>query len=82
MHYRNGREAHNGDKIVKFDYNTGKLVAFGILHSAVPGDDFCNGNIALIQDPREGACICDCLHVDDLEALLAEKGLDKRPAGK
>lgn len=26
--------------------------------------------------------VCDCLHVDDLAALLKEKGLDKRPAGK
>jgi len=24
----------------------------------------------------------DCLHVDDLAAILAEKGLDKRPEGK
>jgi hypothetical protein len=29
-----------------------------------------------------GACMCDCLHIDDVNALLAEKGLDKRPAGK
>jgi hypothetical protein len=28
-----------------------------------------------------GACLCDCLHVDDLAAILVEKGLDKRPAG-
>jgi hypothetical protein len=26
--------------------------------------------------------MCDCLHVDDLAAILAEKGLDKRPEGK
>ena len=44
MHYRNGREAKNGDKIVKLE--GGKVVAFGVLHSAVPGNDFCNGNIA------------------------------------
>ena len=82
MHYRNGREAKNGDKIVKLDLNEGKVVAFGVLHSAVPGNDFCNGNIATIQLANEGACMCDCLHVDDLAALLAEKGLDKRPEGK
>ena len=29
-----------------------------------------------------GACMCDCIHFDDLAAILAEKGLDKRPAGK
>lgn len=82
MHYRNGREAHNGDKVVKFNYNTGEIVALGVLHSAVPGNDYCNGNIAPFQAMNEGACMCDCLHVDDLAAILAEKGLDKRPEGK
>jgi hypothetical protein len=51
MHYRNGREAKNGDKIV-----------------------------TLGLDSRGG--LVDALHVDDLAAILAEKGLDKRPAGK
>lgn len=80
MHYRNGREAKNGDKIVRLD--GGKIVAFGVLHSAVPGNDYCNGNIATIQSPQEYACMVDCLHVEDLAALLAERGLDKRPEGK
>jgi hypothetical protein len=86
MHYRNGREAKNGDKIVKVDarYVDGKLVqqivAFGVLYDAVPGNDHCNGNIAPITDDRS-ACMCDCLHVDDVVEILAEKGLDKRTAG-
>lgn len=80
MHYRNGRDAKNGDKIVKLE--GGKVVAYGVLHSAVPGNDYCNGNIAAIQPANDYACMCDCLHVDDVAALLAEKELDKRPAGK
>ena len=80
MYYRNGREAKNGDKIVQLE--GGKVVAFGVLHSAVPGNDYCNGNIAVTQNPQQYACLVDCLHVDDVEAFLAEKGLDKRPAGK
>jgi len=80
MHYRNGREAKNGDIIVQLAHG-GKVASFGVLHSAVPGNDFCNGKIAEI--PNESyACMCDCLHVDDLAAILAEKGLDNRPAGK
>jgi hypothetical protein len=82
MHYRNGREAHNGDKIIKLDFNTGKVLALGVLHSAVPGNDYCNGNIASIQSANEGACMCDCLHIDDLAELLKQAGLDKRPEGK
>lgn len=82
MHYRNGREAQNGDKIVKLEIGTGKVVAFGVLHSAIPGNDFCNGNIAAIQPPNDYACMCDCLHIDDVAEVLAAQGLDKRPEGK
>lgn len=80
MHYRNGREAKNGDKIVKLE--GGKVTAYGVLHSAAPGNDYCNGNIAVIQPANDYACMVDCLHVDDVAAVLAEKGLDKRPDGK
>lgn len=80
MHYRNGREAKNGDKIVKLE--NGKVVSFGVLHSAVPGNDYCNGSIATIQAQNDYACMVDCLHVDDLEEVLKEKGLHKRPEGK
>lgn len=80
MHYRNGREAHNGDKIVKLE--GGKIVSFGVLHSAKPGNDYCNGNIAVIQQQNDYACMCDCLHVDDVAELLANAGLAARPAGK
>lgn len=81
MHYRNGREAKNGDKIVKLD-DKGNVVAFGVLHSATPGNDYCNGNIAVIQSANDYACMCDCLHVEDVAAVLKEKGLEKRPDGK
>jgi hypothetical protein len=86
MHYRNGREAKNGDKIVSLaGYGSGpvKINAIGILYDAVPGSDYCNGSIAsTVGGSVVGACLCDCLHMDDLAAILAEKGLDKRPAGK
>lgn len=81
MHYRNGREAKNGDKIVKLQIESGKIIAFGVLYDAKPGNDYCNGNIAPVTNDT-GACLCDCLHVDDIAAMLAEKELDKRPSGK
>jgi hypothetical protein len=80
MHYRNGREAKNGDKIVKLD--GGKVVAYGVLHSATPGNDYCNGNIAVIQPANDYACMVDCIHVDDVAEVLADKGLHTRPNGK
>lgn len=82
MHYRNGREAKNGDKVIQMDFSTGKITAVGVLFDAKPGNDYCNGNIAPVQNTVTGACMCDCLHVDDLAVMLAEKGLDKRPEGK
>lgn len=82
MHYRNGREAKNGDKVVQLSFEGGKIVSTGVLFDAVPGNDYCNGSLAAFSNPITGACMCDCLHIDDLAAILAEKGLDKRPAGK
>lgn len=80
MHYRNGREAKNGDKIVQFA--AGQVIQLGVLHDAKPGNDHCNGELAPLHTTKGYACLCDCLHIDDLAAILAEKGLDKRPAGK
>lgn len=70
MHYRNGREAKNGDRVVQLN-DKGGITSVGILHDAKPGNDYCNGS-----------SMVDCLHADDLAAILAEKGLDKRPDGK
>ncbi len=80
MHYRNGREAKNGDKVVSIG-NDGKIVTIGVLYDAVPGNDYCNGSLAPLP-PNSLACLCDCLHIDDVAGMLKEKGLDKRPAGK
>jgi len=91
MHYRNGREAKNGDKVVQLGlvYAAGStepkvtITAIGILFDATPGNDYCNGCIApVLGGPVAGACMCDCIHMDDLAAILTEKGLDKRPTGK
>lgn len=81
MHYRNGREAQNGDKVVQLGHDGG-IVNVGVLYDATPGNDYCNGSIAPTSPSVSGACMCDCLHVDDVVALLKEKGLDKRPPGK
>lgn len=81
MHYRNGREAKNGDKVVQLG-NDGKIVSFGVLHDAVAGNDYCNGALAPLNPSVSGACMCDCLHVEDVAAMLKEKDLHNRPTGK
>ncbi len=88
MHFRNGREAKNGDKVIQLStcYNDSdkvRITAVGILHDAVPGNTHCNGSIAsVLGGAVVGACICDCIHMDDLAAILKERGLHKRPEGK
>jgi len=79
MHYRNGREAKNGDTIIQIE--NGKVKNLGVLFNATAGNDYCNGSIAPIHGIA-GACMCDCLHIDDVNAMLAAQGLDKRPEGK
>lgn len=79
MHYRNGREAKNGDKVIQLSMDDrGRVLALGVLYDAMPGNDYCNGAIASIQQQITGACLCDCLHIDDIAVLLAERGLNKR----
>ena len=60
----------------------GKIVSFGVLYDATVGNDYCNGRIAPAQPSQDGACLVDSLHIDDIEAMLVEKGLNKRPEGK
>ncbi len=73
----------DGDGIVQLETGSAKITGAGVLIRAVPGNDYCNGIMANDQSKSfVGACLCDCLHVDDVAELLAEKGLEKRPAGK
>lgn len=81
MHYRNGREAQNGDVVVQLGMSDGKVNSVGVLYGATAGNDYCNGNIAPVQSVPACACLCDCLHIDDVAAILAKTGLDKRPSG-
>lgn len=68
MHYKNGREAKNGDKVMIVDgYNAG---VSGILYDAVAGNDHCNGKLAPI--PANAPCpnLKECLHFDDVKAAI------------
>ena len=70
MHYKNGREARNGDKIVLISPWGGTMI--GILYDAKAGNDFCNGKIALISPSDPMPNLNECYHLDDvLKALPA-----------
>lgn len=72
MHYKNGREAHNGDKIVHIGYyNAVPNSKFtpGVLYDATAGNDYCNGSIApLGGGPHFCPNLKECVHLDDFVA--------------
>jgi len=71
MHYKNGREAKNGDKVVLFP-GYGNPVVVGILYNAVAGNDSCNGRIAVTHQDDPCPNLKECLHLDDVLAALPE----------
>ena len=68
MHYKNGREAHNGDKIVILPPWPGTVPVAGILYDAVFGNDNCNGRVAITSQNDGLVNLAECLHFDDLLA--------------
>lgn len=69
MHYKNGRPAKNGDKIAMVDAANLKVRSVGILYDALPGNDYCNGRMAVVSANDAMPNLKDCVHVDDLAAL-------------
>lgn len=64
MHYKNGREAKNGDKVMLVDGYNAPCV--GILYDATAGNDYCNGKLAVIRPNDPCPNLKECLHVDDV----------------
>ena len=71
MHYKNGRVAKNGDKVVMFPSYGNPVV--GVLYDAQAGNDYCNGKIAPTAPNDPTPNLKECLHLDDvLKALPAD----------
>ena len=71
MHYKNGREAKNGDKVVLLSSYGPPVV--GILYDARAGNDFCNGRLAPVLPGDLCPNLKECLQLDDvLKALPSE----------
>jgi len=78
MHYKNGREAHNGDKVILIpSYGSPKI---GILYNATAGIDSCNGNLALIGPNDPCPNLAECLHLDDVLKALPKDVPDSSQA--
>lgn len=70
MHYKNGREAKNGDKVILIPSYGPPVI--GILYDATPGNDYCNGRIAPIKPNDPSPNLKEVLHFDDLLKVLPE----------
>ncbi len=72
MHYKNGREAKEGDMVVSLSEKK-----VGILHSTNANSTTCNGRLAVtsINDPY--VTIGECLHVDDVKAATVPDSTKK-----
>jgi hypothetical protein len=81
MHYKNGREAKNGDKVMLIPAS-GSPPVCGILYDATAGNDYCNGRIAVTSSNDPYPNLKECLHLDDAKALLDGKAADETEAPK
>lgn len=69
MHYKNGREAKNGDPVMVIPQYGRPVV--GILYDAVAGNDYCNGRIAPTSPNDSCPNLKECLHLEDVLKALA-----------
>lgn len=66
MHYKNGREAKNGDMVLLNPEGYGNPV-IGILYNAKAGNNNCNGQIAVIRSGDVCPNLQEYLHIDDVK---------------
>jgi hypothetical protein len=76
MHYKNGREAKNGDKVMIVSGYNAPMV--GILYDAKAGNNDCNGKLAVIRSNDPCPDLKDCLHCDDVQEAAASSETCKK----
>jgi hypothetical protein len=68
MHYKNGRPAANGDKVLLIPSWGAPVV--GILYDATAGNDNCNGKLAPCSPNDRCPNLAECYHIDDVAAAV------------
>lgn len=68
MHYKNGREAKNGDRVMVFPSYGAPYV--GVMYDSAAGNDFCNGKVAVISPSDPMVNLQEALHIDDVKGLI------------
>ena len=70
-------EAKNGDQIIQLG-NEGRIMQYGVLHGATPETTTATAT-SYPSSASRCACMCDCLHVDDVAAMLKERASTSGP---
>jgi hypothetical protein len=81
MHYRNGREAKNGDKIVQID-KAARSTAMGVLHSACPATTTATATSRRSKRRTPWRACATACTLTTWPRCSKEKSLEKRPEGK
>lgn len=63
MHYKNGRPAKQGDKVLNLESGQS-----GILHSLNAESNTCNGRLTATSASDSYVTLKECLHIDDVKA--------------
>lgn len=71
MHYKNGRKAENGDKVMVFPSYGAPYI--GVMYDSVADNNYCNGKIAVISPTDPMVNLQETLHIDDVRAYLPRK---------
>ena len=71
MHYKNGREAKNGDKVMVFPIYGNPYI--GVMYDSVAGNDYCNGKVVPISPANPMVNLQEALHLEDVQAFLPRK---------
>lgn len=75
MHYKNGREAKNGDRVILLPNGYRKVAVAGILYDATAGNNDCNGKIAVTTANDPMPDLKEVLHADDVAAVANVNGI-------
>lgn len=73
MHYKNGRVAKEGDKVISIS-----LGIAGVLYNVVGNSDSCNGRLALTQSNDPYITLKECLHIEDIKSALIPDSSQKQ----
>ena len=76
MHYKNGREAHEGDPVIGETWSNSGHAMIGKLHTLIPGCESCNAQVCYVVlggTANTSVTVGNLYHADDALACIEER---------